>query len=101
MKRNQFYCLILIVLYSVSTNSLKAETTEPQEYHNMEQMLASLKLEKKQIELMVDKMAESGRITDEEAAKAKRELASFDDGDLNNLKNVAVSEIKTKRMLDH
>lgn len=100
MKLNQFYCLILVVLYSISTGVLKAETTEPQEYHSMEQMMAS-KLEKKQIELMVDKMAESGRITTEDAAKAKRELASYDDGDLNNLKNLAVSDIKTKRLLDH
>lgn len=71
------------------------------DYKNMEQMMGSIRLEKKQVESMVDKLVASGRINAEDAAKAKRELASMNDNDLENLKNKAIAEVKDKHLLDH
>lgn len=71
------------------------------EYKNMEQMMGSIRLEKKQVEAMVDKMVVSGRISAEDAMKAKRELASMKDSDLENLKSRAIAEVKNKQLLDH
>lgn len=70
------------------------------EYKNMEQMMGSIRLEKKQVEIMLDKMILSGRISEEEGVKAKRELASLKEDDLENLKNKAISEVKNNKLLD-
>jgi hypothetical protein len=71
------------------------------DYKNMEQMIGSIRLEKKQVESMVDKMVASGRINAEDAAKAKRELASMNDNDLESLKVKAIAQVKDKHLLDH
>ena len=73
-----------------------------EEYKNMEQVMGSIKLEKKQVESMVDKMVASGRISADDASKAKRELASMNDNDFENLKTKAIAEVKDKHLLnDH
>jgi polyhydroxyalkanoate synthesis regulator phasin len=69
-------------------------------YTSAEQYLDSVKLEKKQIENMIDKMIASGRISKEDGQKAKRELASMDEGHLDQLKDKAVNEIKSKNLLN-
>jgi len=91
------FCVSLMIASSATfaTDQLDAE------YKNMEQMMGAIRLEKKQVESMVDKMVASGRINAEDAAKAKRELASMNDNDLENLKNKAIAEVKDKRLLDH
>jgi len=91
------FCVSLMIASSstFATDQLDAE------YKNMEQMMGAIRLEKKQVESMVDKMVASGRINAEDAAKAKRELASMNDNDLDNLKNKAIAEVKDKRLLDH
>ncbi len=91
------FCASLLIVSSstFATDQLDAE------YKNMEQMMGAIRLEKKQVESMVDKMVASGRINAEDAAKAKRELASMNDNDLENLKNKAIAEVKDKRLLDH
>lgn len=71
------------------------------EYKNMEQMMGSIRLEKKQVESMLEKMVISGRISVEEGAKAKRALASMKENDLENLKTQAIAEVKSKKLLDH
>lgn len=71
------------------------------EYKNMEQMMGSIRLEKKQVESMLEKMVVSGRISVEEGAKAKRALASMKENDLENLKTQAIAEVKSKKLLDH
>lgn len=91
------FCASVMILSAnaYATDSLDAD------YKNMEQMMGAIHLEKKQVESMVEKMVASGRINSEDAAKAKRELASMNDNDLENLKNKAIAEIKDKRLLDH
>jgi hypothetical protein len=49
---------------------------------------------------MLDKMVISGRISAEEVSKAKREIASMKDNDLENLKTRAIAEVKSRRLLD-
>lgn len=85
----------------IASSSTFATDQLDAEYKNMEQMMGAIRLEKKQVESMVDKMVASGRINAEDAAKAKRELASMNDNDLENLKNKAIAEVKDKRLLDH
>lgn len=98
----KLFCLSssLFVL-SLSAFPVLAADQLDNDYKNMEQMMGSIRLEKKQVESMVDKLVASGRINPEEAAKAKRELASMNDNDLENLKNKAIAEVKDKRLLDH
>ena len=50
---------------------------------------------------MLDKMVVSGRISSEEGIKAKRELASLKENDLEDLKSRALVEVKSKRLFDH
>lgn len=91
-------CFLLTV--AIMAGSVWADELEA-EYKTMEQMMGSIRLEKKQIESMVDKMVGSGRITQEEGIKAKREIASLKEDDLEDLKVRAVAEVKNKHLLDH
>jgi polyhydroxyalkanoate synthesis regulator phasin len=89
------------VLLMVSFVSISAADDQVEaEYKNMEQMMGSIRLEKKQVESMLDKMVISGRISAEEGSKAKREIASMKDNDLENLKTRAIAEVKSRRLLD-
>ncbi|MFA6238720.1 MAG: hypothetical protein WC635_15400 [Bacteriovorax sp.] len=78
-----------------------ANASDETEYKNMEQMMGSIRLEKKQVESMLDKMVVSGRISPEEGREAKRALASMKENDLENLKTQAIAEVKQKKLLDH
>lgn len=73
---------------------LHADETIENEYKTMEQMMGAIRLEKKQVESMIDKMVTSGRISQKEASLAKRELASMKENDLENLKASAIAQIK-------
>lgn len=101
LSRTQKFFLISFISVSViSTTTLAADQVEA-DYKNMEQMLGSIRLEKKQVESMVDKLVASGRINPDDAIKAKRELASMNDNDLENLKVKAIAQVKDKHLLDH
>lgn len=86
-----------ICLASLSSWALADEG----EYQNMEEMMGSVRLEKKQVEGMLDMMMVSGRITAEEGQRAKRAIASMKETDLENLKTEAIAQVKTKKLLDH
>jgi hypothetical protein len=95
----KIYFLILIITVSMMINSVFAVQTPDQvdgEYKNMEQMMGAIRLEKKQVESILNKMIDSGRISAEEGGKAKREIASIKDNDLENLKIQAIALIKSK-----
>lgn len=93
--------LTLSVVILAGGPAVKAAEEHDSDYKSMEQMLGAIRLEKKQVESMVDKLMASGRINPEEAAKAKRELASMNDNDLESLKNKAIAQVKDKRLLEH
>lgn len=96
-----YIVLFLSVFAMGSFQGLKAEDKMEAEYKNMEQMMGAVHLEKKQVESMLDKMVASGRFSAEDVSKAKRELASMNDNDLENLKTKAIAEVKNKKLLDH
>jgi polyhydroxyalkanoate synthesis regulator phasin len=83
-----------------STTLAYASDDSDVEYKNAEEMLGAIHLEKKQIESMVEKMVESGRISKEDGSRARREIASLQDSDLENLKSKALAEIKTNHLLE-
>lgn len=91
----------LLLLMTLAINPTNALLADEVEYKNMEQMMGSIRLEKKQVESMVDKMVSSGRISPEEAKEAKRALASMKENDLENLKTQAIAQVKSSKMLDH
>jgi len=92
------YLLVLSLLLVSPIYETRADEIE---YTNMEQMMGSIKLEKKQVEGMLDKMIVSGRISSEEGVEAKRALASMKENDLENLKAMAIAEVKNKKLLGH
>lgn len=101
--RKSFMKILLLSLASllmIFIGELRAEDQLDGNYKNMEQMMGAIKLEKKQVESMVDKMVSSGRISAEDGQKAKREIASMKDEDLENLKVQAIAEVKNKKLLD-
>ena len=99
---NNVRLLIFLSLFSFHIlGNVKASESEDVEYKNMEQMLSAVRLEKKQVELMLDKMVTSGRISADDGVKVKRELASVKDEDLEQIKKQAIAEVKSKRLLDH
>lgn len=70
---------------------------EAVEVRDMGQMLAQIKLEKKQMDDIVDKLASSGRISPENAVRAKREIASVKEEDAEEVKSHVVSMISTRQ----
>lgn len=90
----------LLMAYGFTSIAMATENPEA-EIKNMEQMAASIHLEKKQVESMLDKMVVSGRISAEDSVNAKREIASMKDSDLENLKTQAIAVIKSNRSVDH
>jgi hypothetical protein len=89
-----------MLIFSGILKDLKAEDAQEKEYKTMEQMKGEIRLEKKQVELMIDKMVTSGRFSTDEGAKAKRELASMKESDLESLKTAAISQVKSKKLFD-
>lgn len=65
------------------------------EVRNMGEMLAQITLEKKQMESIVDKLVDSGRISPDHAVKAKREIASIKEEDAEQVKMRMVSLLST------
>lgn len=104
IKNYSFMCLLFLSLSLMTTSKTLINETKADdelEYKNMEQMMGSIRLEKKQIEGMLDKMIVSGRISSEEGVEAKRALASMKENDLEDLKSMAMAEVKSKKLLDH
>ena len=68
------------------------KTTEEsvKQYHSLDQMLVEVKLEKMQVEAMVETMVKSGRLSDDEGIKARRAIASVQKDDIENIKEQAI-----------
>ena len=68
------------------------------------EMLKSMKIDKAQVSEMVDHLQKMGKITPEQAAKAKRELSGLSEKDLDKYKSAAVKKIKSgdaQRIINH
>ena len=97
LKYSMYSALVIGCFFNVVKSDVYAEDIE---YKNMEQMMGSIKLEKQQLEIMVDKMVESGRISAEEAVEAKRALAGMKEDDLEHLKTKAIATVKSQQLLN-
>ena len=84
--------IMLIFVFSFSSTLFAEE--ENKEYHTLDQMVGAINLEKKQVENMVDTMVKSGRISADEGSRAKREIASVKDEDVETFKLEAVKKLK-------
>jgi hypothetical protein len=88
---------IIIFTLLMSFYSATGVSAEVVEAKDMGQMLALIKLEKKQMENIVDKLEASGRISATHAIKAKREIASVKEEDVDHIKLRLVSLISAKQ----
>lgn len=99
MKINKIklFTIILFISLNFYTASVYSSTLGEQEnnneVNNMDEMIASVNLEKKQIEYIVMKLVRSGRLTPEEGEKARREIASVKDTDVEGVKSLAIKEL--------
>lgn len=100
LKLCSFLLIVSILSLNFNAQAFEQKDQDELEYRTMEEMAGAIRLEKKQIESMVDKMVNSGRISVDEGSKAKREIASLKDSDLEELKTKAIAEVKSKRLLD-
>jgi hypothetical protein len=84
---NNVYILLLVLV------SIEIKASDDLEVHNMSEMLNAIHLEKKQIELMVSQMNTTGRLTADESAKVKREVASIKESDVEVFKSNVIKII--------
>lgn len=82
------------LLFSIGYSNY-SHSAEGVEVRDMSEMLAQINMEKKQMEIIVDKLVETGRITQENGVRAKREIASIKAEDTENLKMELVSLISS------
>lgn len=87
--------LLFSLVLSVYSGALRSE--EVVEVRDMGQMLAQIKLEKKQMDNIVDKLVTSGRISPDNAARAKREIASVKEEDAEQVKMHMVAVINSRQ----
>lgn len=87
--------LLSTLLLSLYSGVLRSE--DEVEVRDMGQMLAQIKLEKKQMENIVDKLVTSGRISPDSAVRAKREIASVKEEDVEQVKMHMVAVINSRQ----
>ncbi len=80
--------LLAIALFSLSFSLLASDEK------SLVQISDSLRLEKKQVETIVDTMVRSGRISADEGSRAKREIASVKDDDFEELKSETMKRLQ-------
>lgn len=88
---------LLLTMLLLSTMPRLAWSEENVEVKDMGQMLAQINLEKKQMESIVDKLVSSGRLSPTNADKAKREIASVKDDDVEQVKSRMVALMQSRQ----
>jgi hypothetical protein len=90
--------LMVIAVYSVTTIYASDESQEEknQEDKSIDQMLASLKMEKIQADLLIEAMARRGKLDSDQVSHAKREVASIKEEDVQDLKAQAIERLSSK-----
>mgnify|MGYP005685098741 CR=1 FL=1 len=85
-------CKILF-LVAIATMSFQVMA----ESKTIDQMISSMKLEKMQAEVMINRLAQSGRFNSEEAQRAKREIASVQEESVQEMKSSALEKIQASK----
>lgn len=78
---------------AIKANDIALESNEK----TIEQKLAALNFEKRQAEVMVSRMLHSGRMNQEEASRAKREIASVKEEDVKTIRVEALETLKSTK----
>jgi hypothetical protein len=94
MKSGKKLKIIGIIFSGVFSCAVWADNLE---VHNSNEMLSSVHLERKQVEKIVDLMVKSGRLTNEEGEKARREIASVKESDIDEIKNEAIKRLSNSK----
>ncbi len=90
-----FSLMILVAFSATESNAADATSADiDKEYHSLDQMLSEVRLEKMQVEAMVETMVKSGRLSADEGDKARREIASVKEDDIEEIKSQAIVHIK-------
>ena len=87
---SKFLFIPILITYAFSAHGEEAT------FHNPEEMIQALKLEKKQVETMVDKLVKSGRMSPEDGDKVRREIASVKESDIEQIKNESTHQFARK-----
>jgi hypothetical protein len=95
-KMGKFEFAIMALAFLAFRPNLNLLAGEEIEYKNMEQMIESVHFEKKQIEDMLQKMIDSGRVSNEDGKKAKKELNEIKNKDIENLKIHFLADLKKR-----
>lgn len=85
--------ILLLSFVLVSSTQAFADTK------SIEQMLSSMKFEKRQAEMMINRLVKSGRLNHDEALRAKREIASVQEESLSEMKSEALENINSAKSL--
>lgn len=90
--------LMVIAVCSVTTiyASDASQEDKNQEDKSIDQMLASLKMEKIQADLLIEAMARRGKLSSDQVSHAKREVASIKEDDEQDLKALAIERLSSK-----
>lgn len=84
----------LFIIFAIcSTTAVRANESEEK---SIDQMLGSLKMEKIQAEMMIEAMGRRGKLNNDEVSRAKREIASVKDDDVEAIKAKAVERLSSK-----
>lgn len=87
--------LLAFAFFSFSISSMASEEK------SLGQISDSLRLEKKQVETIVDTMVRSGRISADEGSRAKREIASVKEDDFEELKSETMKRLQSKNFANN
>lgn len=63
----------------------------------LEQKLANLKLEERQAQVMIEKLQRRGRMDQDEATRARREIASVKEEDVEQIRHDALEDLKNTK----
>lgn len=88
--------ILLTLTFFVYPAVINASETENTEVKDVEYFIHASRLEKIQADAMVETMVKSGRITKDHGDRAKREIASIHEENLEELKKEAIVHIKSR-----
>ena len=84
----------LFMILTISSSAALA--SDDADNKTIDQMLGSLKMEKIQAEIMIEAMAKRGKLNNEEVSRAKREIASIKEEDVEAVKAEALERLSSK-----
>ncbi|MBY0416037.1 MAG: hypothetical protein K2Q18_17835 [Bdellovibrionales bacterium] len=88
--------MIKLVRFSITAIVLATQAVSAD---TIEQKLINLKFEERQAEVIIQKMLKRGRLSDEEASHARREIASVKEDDVEQIRHEALEDLKNAKSI--